>query len=227
MNALSLPIANIIVETFLHGGIIMWPLLGLSIFAIAVIAERIVWRIALARRLDNQRLSQTYRALSGGDRVTAADLAERSADPRLQIIAHGLSHNEDGLEVAMQVRQVEELKVARRFLTAMDTIITLAPLLGLLGTVTGIMQSFRFVGADQELAAAKVSGGIGEALIATATGLAIAIVTLIPYNLFGSYAERIHEELDTVIKNVHLLTNKTRTSESRRAEASEPVGTLD
>ena len=98
----------------------------------------------------------------------------------------------------------------------MDTIITLAPLLGLLGTVTGIMQSFKFVGGDQELAANKVSGGIGEALIATASGLGIAIFTLVPFNLFGSYAEELHEELDTVIKNVRLLYEKARPGRRER-----------
>ena len=190
----------------------MWPLLGLSVFALSVIVERLVWRILASRSRDTERLNQTYQALSRGDLEEASKLTETSADPRLRIISYGLRHPGTGLEIAMQVRQAEELKVARRFITAMDTIVTLAPLLGLLGTVTGIMQSFKFVGGDQELAASKVSGGIGEALIATAFGLSIAIVTLIPYNLFGSIAEDLHEDLDTVIKNVHLLLEKVKPS---------------
>jgi len=203
-------LANVVVDTFLHGGIIMWPLLGLSLFALAVIADRIVWWSLARRRRDTERLTRTYEALGRGDREQAIKLAEATADPRLRVIAYGLVHQESGVEIAMQVRATEELKRARRFLNAMDTIITLAPLLGLLGTVTGIMQSFKFVGGDQELAASKVSGGIGEALIATACGLGIAIATLIPFNLFGGQAEELREEIETVSKNVHLLIEKSR-----------------
>lgn len=200
----------------------MWPLLGLSLFAIAVIAERIFWWTAAKRRRDSDRLARTYEALSRGDRETAIKLSEVSADPRLRVIAYGLVHSEAEVEIAMQVRATEELKLARRFLNAMDTIITLAPLLGLLGTVTGIMQSFKFVGGDQELAAAKVSGGIGEALIATACGLGIAIATLLPFNLFGGQADELREEIETVSKNVHLLNEKSRSQ--RREKNYENAG---
>jgi biopolymer transport protein ExbB len=219
------PLANVVVDTFQHGGIIMWPLLGLSLFAIGVITERLIWRIAARRRQDTARLTRTYEALTQGDQAEAAAIAEGSADPRLRVIAYGLQHPEADLEMAMQIRQVDELKIARRFLTAMDTIITLAPLLGLLGTVTGIMQSFKFVGGDQELAASKVSGGIGEALIATASGLGIAIITLVPFNVFGSYAEELHEELDTVIKNVRLLIEKARPV--RRERSYQPANSAE
>jgi biopolymer transport protein ExbB len=213
----QLPFANIIVDTFLHGGIIMWPLLVLSFSALAVIAERLFWWIAARRKLDPANLDRAYRALAQGERDQALEVAAKSSDPRLKVIAYGLEHPEAGLEVAMQVRQSDELKHARRFLSVMDTVITLAPLLGLLGTVTGIMQSFKFVGGDQELAAAKVSGGIGEALIATACGLGIAIITLLPFNLIGSYVEELREELDNVIKNVHLLLEKAKPANRERS----------
>ncbi|MFA5263126.1 MAG: MotA/TolQ/ExbB proton channel family protein [Opitutaceae bacterium] len=220
----SLPLANIVVDTFLHGGLVMWPLLGLSVFALSVIVERLVWRIHASRSRNTERLNQAYQALSRGDSDEAGKLSQNSADPRLRVISYGLHHPGAGLEIAMQVRQAEEMKIARRFITAMDTIVTLAPLLGLLGTVTGIMQSFKFVGGDQELAASKVSGGIGEALIATAFGLGIAIITLIPYNLFGSIADDLHEELDTVIKNVHLLLGKAKPSRHPAPIESVSVG---
>lgn len=217
-------LANILVETFLHGGIIMWPLLGLSLFAVAVLVERVVWYISARHRRDDAKLARVYKTLANGDLIEASQLSSGSADPRLRVIAYGLQHSDSGLVIAMQVQLVEELKAARRFLSAMDTIITMAPLLGLLGTVTGIMQSFKFVGGDQDLAVGKVSGGIGEALIATATGLGIAIATLLPNNLFGSSAERLHDELETVIKNVHLLVEKARLVAFRPGE---PVDTLD
>lgn len=212
------PLANVLVDTFLHGGVIMYPLLGLSLVALAVIAERLVWWLSAKRRRDTDRLAKTYAALASGDQKKAHHLAVNSTDPRLKVVTYGLEHPDTEPEIAMQVRQAEELKVARRFLSVMDTVITLAPLLGLLGTVTGIMQSFKFVGGDQELAVSKVSGGIGEALIATAFGLGVAIITLVPFNLVGNYAEELREELDTVIKNVRLLLERGK---ARRASVEE------
>ncbi len=218
---LQLPLANLLVDTFLHGGVIMWPLLALSLFSLSVIGERIAWWLNSRRSRDSSRLTQVYSALAEGEREQALRLSETSGDPRVAVIAHGLEHPETTLEIAMQVRASEELKIARRFLSAMDTIITLAPLLGLLGTVTGIMQSFKFVGGDQDLAVSKVSGGIGEALIATATGLAIAIVTLVPFNVFGTRAEELESELETVTKNVQLLSERAKAGAHRTRELVE------
>ena len=86
----------------------------------------------------------------------------------------------------------------------MDTIVTLGPLLGLLGTVTGIMGSFTSIG-DSELAVEKVTGGIGEALIATAAGLGIAIATLVPMNYFHSRIAALQFDLEAAANNVTLL----------------------
>ncbi len=211
INALpQLPLANIVVDTFFHGGLVMWPLLALSLVTLGIIIERLFWWVAARRGREIDRLNRLYHALSHGDDEGAGRLAAGSSDARIRVIAHGLEHSETDIEIGMQVQVAEELKGANRFLNILDTAITLAPLLGLLGTVTGIMRSFRFVGGDQALAASKVSGGIGEALIATAFGLGIAIATLIPYNTFGSYADDLRQQLDNVVRNVHLLTEKAR-----------------
>lgn len=109
----------------------------------------------------------------------------------------------------MQMAAGIELERAGRFLAVLDTIITLAPLLGLLGTVTGIMHSFSFVG-NEELAAVKVSGGIAEALIATAAGLGIAMFCLIPFNYFQRRIERLRFELETQATNVEVMLEKLK-----------------
>jgi len=201
-------LANIVVDTFTHGGIIMWPLLALSLFSIGIVVERIIWFLGTRKARAPRTLAQVYAALTRGDRETAQRLVHSSADPRVRVIGYGLEHAEIDLEIATEIRAEEEVKLGRRFLGALDTIVTLAPLLGLLGTVTGIMHSFQFVGGDQELAASKVSGGIGEALIATAFGLGIAIFTLVPFNFLGHRAEDLEMELETVGKNVRLLLQK-------------------
>ncbi len=216
MSVPSLPLANIVVDTFTHGGIIMWPLLVLSLVASVVVIERAIWWKSVRRARDQRLLAQTYAALTTGDEDTALSLAQGSADPRLRVIAYGLEHVEIDISIAAEVRAEEELKSARRFISVMDTVITIAPLLGLLGTVTGIMHSFKFVGADQDLAVTKVSGGIGEALIATAFGLGIAIVTLVPFNFLGNYAEELRAELDAVGKNLRLLVEKFHSRRSQQ-----------
>ena len=210
MSTASLSVANIIVDTFTHGGVIMWPLLGLSFISIAVVVERAFWLYSARRNRSQEDLTQIYAVLTGGDEADALARARTSADPRLRVIAYGLEHVEIDIGIAAEVRAEGELKAARRFISVMDTIVTLAPLLGLLGTVTGIMHSFKFVGADQDLAVTKVSGGIGEALIATAFGLGIAIFTLIPFNFLGNYSDELRSELESVGKNLRLLVEKAR-----------------
>jgi len=120
------------------------------------------------------------------------------------VLWHALNHHHASLEGALAVSSGIELQKAGRFLTAMDTLITLAPLLGLLGTVTGIMESFSFLG-DEELAVSKVGGGIAEALIATACGLGIAIFTLIPYNYFLSKVSKLEFEIGTAANNLEVM----------------------
>jgi biopolymer transport protein ExbB len=99
-----------------------------------------------------------------------------------------------------------ELERAGRFLNVMDTLVTLAPLLGLLGTVTGLMRAFLKVG-EAELSVVAVTGGIGEALIATACGLLIAIVSLVPLNYFSGKLARLQFELETAASSVEVLAN--------------------
>jgi biopolymer transport protein ExbB len=201
----------------------MWPLLGLSLITLAVIVERVFWWTAASRGRNSALLDRIYQAISRGDSEEVNRLSAGSSDARIRVIAYGLEHSETDVEIAMQVRADDEAKAAHRFLDVLDTAITLAPLLGLLGTVTGIMRSFSFVGGDQELAVGKVSGGIGEALIATAFGLGIAITTLIPFNAFGSRVEGLRQELSTVIRNVRLLNEKARRRSRAESFAESPA----
>src|SRR6202022_5135559 len=144
-------------------------------------------------RRDPGKLDKVYSALESGNVAAAAKLASGSQDPLVRTVWHGLNHVHSSVEGALQVSSGEELQRSGRFMSVMDTTITLAPLLGLLGTVTGIMGSFNFVG-NGDLAPTKVSGGIAEALIATACGLGIAIFTLIFFNFFNAKVARLQFE---------------------------------
>jgi biopolymer transport protein ExbB len=200
---------NTVFETFFKGGPVMYPIVAVLVVAIAVILERIVWWTVQTTRRDSDKLDKVYAALEQGNVAGAVNLARGSKDPLVRTVWHGLNHVHSSVEGALQVASGVEIQRAGRFMSVMDTTITLAPLLGLLGTVTGIMGSFNFVGAA-DLAPAKVSGGIAEALIATACGLGIAIFALIFFNFFNARVARLQFELESTSNNVILMLNSLR-----------------
>src|SRR5258708_10632548 len=167
-------LANIVFQFFLKGGPVMWPILACAIAAVAVVGERVFWWAREARKRDVQRREKLLAALEHSDVEEALKLAEGSEDPVIRMIRHSLYHEHTSIPVALQMSAGIELERAGRFLNVLDTLVTLGPLLGLLGTVTGLMRAFLKVG-EAELSVKAVTGGIGEALIATACGLLIAI----------------------------------------------------
>lgn len=202
-------IANALVAFFHAGGPIMWPILVCAVVAVAVVGERTFWWWYESRQRDHKKLLSVLDALHKGDVTGAAEQAKGSRDPVVQMVDHGLNDHETSLQVAMQAAAGAALRRAGRFLGVMDTLVTLAPLLGLLGTVTGIMRSFQSIGGE-ELAVGKVTGGIGEALIATACGLGIAILSLIPLNYFNGKVAGLQYELETAASNVEVLLNRLK-----------------
>lgn len=201
---MPLPIANVIVEFFIKGGPIMYPIAVVMVFAICVFVERVVWWTRLAAKRSPKQVDAVYEALEAGNLARAIELSSKSTDPVVRMVHHGLNHRHTSMQGALEVAAGQELRDAGRFLGAMDTVITLAPLLGLLGTVTGIMGSFSSIGGS-ELAVEKVTGGIGEALIATAAGLGIAIGTLVPMNYFHSRLAALKFDLEAAANNVLIL----------------------
>ena len=192
----------------------MWPILAVSLTALAVVLERIFWWLGRWMRRDPKRIEKVFTAIEVGDVAEASRLSRDSRDPVLRMMWNGLNHQHASLQGALQVAAGIEIKRAGRFLVVMDTLVTLAPLLGLLGTITGLMKSFSFLG-NEELAVQAVTGGIAEALIATACGLGIAIFALIPFNFFTSRVSNLEFELQTAATNLEVMLeaqNKTGTS---------------
>src|SRR5881398_2118020 len=213
---------NFLIDNFQKGGPIMWPILIVSIIGVAVVLERAFWWPGRWMRRDPKRIEKVFTAIETGDVTEASRLSRGSRDPVLRMMWNGLNHQHASLQGALQVAAGIEIKRAGRFLVVMDTLVTLAPLLGLLGTITGLIRSFRFLG-NEELAVQAVTGGIAEALIATACGLGIAIFSLIPFNFFTSRVSNLEFELQTAATNLEvMLEAQTKAREIGIGETTTP-----
>lgn len=195
---------NWLIDNFRKGGPIMWPILIVSIIGFTVVLERIFWWAGRWFRRDPKRIEKVFTAIEVGDVAEASRLSRDTRDPVLRMMWNGLNHQHASLQGALQVAAGIEIKRAGRFLVVMDTLVTLAPLLGLLGTITGLIRSFAFLG-NEELVIGAVTGGIAEALIATACGLGIAIFALIPFNFFTSRVSNLEFELQTAATNLEVM----------------------
>jgi biopolymer transport protein ExbB len=202
-------LGNLVVETFREGGWVMWPILAVFFLSLCVVLDRAVWWLRFRGRNDAGGQERARQALGTGQFDEVLRLAEGSRDPYLANLAEGVRHADTSQLAAMQLHATRLIEKADARMWVISTMITLAPLLGLLGTVVGIMGSFRFVG-DEQLAAAKVSGGIAEALIATAAGIAIAILCLLPYNFFRKLVSSLRGSLERWINHSELLVGSAK-----------------
>src|SRR4029453_5704344 len=184
------------------GGLVMVPLLASSMIALAVILERFFfWR-----RFRKYESGETILSLVvAGHLAEATKMARAPQHPVARVLLAGLEHQYPAPGMAMEATSQAELQRLKRYLPMLDTIITLAPLLGLLGTITGMISSFGIMSEAGLGQPHAVTGGVAEALIATAAGLLIAILTLIPYNYFSNRAERELEEIEYYGSRLELL----------------------
>ena len=213
--------SNWLIDQFRKGGPVMWPILIVSIVALTVVLERCIWWSGRWFRRDPKRIEKVFTAIENGDTAEASRLSRGSRDPVLRMLWNGLNHQHSSLEAALQVAAGIEIKRAGRFLVVMDTLVTLAPLLGLLGTITGLIRSFSFLG-NEELAVQAVTGGIAEALIATACGLGIAIFALIPFNFFTSRVSNLEFELQTAATNLEVMLQSQTAEKHVAIESGTP-----
>src|SRR6202035_588953 len=203
--------SNWLIDKFHKGGPVMWPILIVSIIALTVVIERCFWWTGRWFRRDPKRIEKVFTAIENGDTTEASRLSRGSRDPVLRMMWNGLNHQHASLQGALQVAAGIEIKRAGRFLVVMDTLVTLAPLLGLLGTIVGLMRAFGSLG-NEEIAIVSVTGGIAEALIATACGLGIAIFALIPFNFFTSRVSNLEFELQTAATNLEVMLGAQQTA---------------
>jgi biopolymer transport protein ExbB len=184
-----------VIELFKAGGIVMYPLAALSIFAFAGIMERLIFWFGILR-LEKQT-GENILAIARQDLKLAAQLAENSLKVPVGRFLYAPLALEDPdpelFRLALESSADEELAGMLKGEKLLEAAITLAPLLGLLGTVTGLIISFGSLKIGDVAANAKsgsLTQGIGEALITTATGLIIAIFTSAFHRLFLAFQDQ-------------------------------------
>lgn len=191
---------------FEKGGLIMWPLLFASILSLGVASERIIFLMVQRMQRDPKGMDEFFKAVGAGDMNRAVMIGSKSKFFVVRAMDYALRHKEQSLASALLYAQALELKKFQRGIPILDTIITLAPLMGLLGTITGMMGSFSVMGGEMG-AATAITGGIAEALIATAFGLIIAMTSLIPFNILNTKLEQARAEMEAASTQLELLVH--------------------
>ena len=193
------------IQIFLKGGPVMWPLLLTSIIAISVVLERLFFIVKEGARRDPDAVERIFSEVEGGEDDRAAAFSRESLDYVARVLAYALAHRELSPTSALMRAASRELNRFNRGLSILDTVITLAPLLGLLGTVTGMIRAFSLLGGQELGAPTAITGGIAEALIATAFGLLIAIIALIPFNFLNAKMEEARHEIEDAASRMDAL----------------------
>ncbi|MFT3782786.1 MAG: MotA/TolQ/ExbB proton channel family protein [Nibricoccus sp.] len=201
-------------ELFAHGGIIMWPILIVSFLGVTVAIERTIflWRETASR--EPEVVEKMLEHVEQNDVESAIALGKKSKDYLARILTYALTHKEQSLSNAFMRASNQELQRFQQGVAVLDTVITAAPLLGLLGTVTGMMRTFGNMTGDIAAAAGNITGGVAEALIATACGLFIAILGLLPFNVLNARAEQAKHEISDVSNALELILKKSETHTS-------------
>jgi biopolymer transport protein ExbB len=178
--------------------------------ALTAVIERVFFLVAENSRRQPALVEQMLEKVETGDVDAAVKMGTPSKDYVARVLVYALTHREHSLTNAFTRAANQELNRYQRGIAVLDTCITLAPLLGLLGTVLGMMNTFGALGeGDISANAGKITAGVGEALIAVAGGLVISITGLIPFNLLNVKVEEARHNI-TDAANALELTMKKR-----------------
>ncbi|MDQ7007048.1 MAG: MotA/TolQ/ExbB proton channel family protein [Acidobacteriota bacterium] len=191
-------------DLFSRGGPVMWPILAASLLALTVAVER---SLALRRSkiIPLATVRQVQGLLAGGRVREAAEVCRHDGGPFARIVFAGLEWWEQGTDAvreAIEDAGRREAPVLMRWLGVIGTVASVSPLMGLLGTVLGMIKVFRTISLEGPGQGQGLSAGIAEALITTAFGLAVAIPALIVFNLLSSRAERLILDIEEACHGV-------------------------
>jgi biopolymer transport protein ExbB len=214
---MSIPLAFLMgqtpMELFKHGGPIMWPILIVSFLAVTVVVERAIFLFKEKSTRESDVVEKMLEHVENNEVESALSLGKKSPDYVARILVYALSNKEHSLANAFMRAANKELNRFQQGMATLDTCITAAPLLGLLGTVTGMMATFGALGeGDIGASAGKITGGVGEALIATAAGLVIAIIGLFPYNILNARIETAKHDISDASHALEVIIKKNESA---------------
>jgi len=186
----------------------MYPLLACSIIALTVIIERSLFWMREDMRGNRPLVDSVLEMCRIGNFDRVKELVAGSNDFVVRVLVSGILHREFSVSKAMESAVAEEIKKMRRFMGVLDTMITVAPLLGIFGTVIGIIASFELLGSGGIEHPQAVTAGIAQALITTASGLGIAILSVLPYNYFNSRVENAALTIEKYATSLEVVCEK-------------------
>jgi len=201
-------------EIFKSGGPVMYPLLACSIIVLTVIIERMLFWIRLDMNRSQPMVIEILDLCRKGDWEAVRLKTMHSRDYVIRILVTGILHREFSMTKAMESLAADEIRRMQQFMSTMDTMITVSPLLGILGTVTGIITSFEAIGSSGIDHPQLITAGLAEALITTAAGLIIAIFSLFPYNYFNSRIERATLNIERYATSLEIVYEKLMMTDS-------------
>ena len=187
-------------EFIMRGGFMMYPLLLSALIAIAVIIERIYVFQKVYSTLPGFS-DQIFGLLKTRDLKGATEACAKTNTPVAAVLAAGIHHFDntvEEMELSMKNQAEAWVPLLERRVEVIDTVITAAPLMGLLGTITGMMASFQVLSEKGVNEPNAITGGVAEALIATATGLVIALFCLVAYNYLTTRIKVFIYEVESV-----------------------------
>ncbi len=195
-------------EIFQNGGPVMYPLALCSIISLTIIIERLFFWIKIGMQRNQKLVDKVLKLSRQGDWEGVKKAASGSNNYVVRMIVSGILHREYSMIKAMESSAADEINRMQRFMGGLDTMITIAPLMGILGTVIGIIASFEMLGTSGIENPQAVTGGIAQSLITTATGLSIAIITVFPYNYFNSRIKKAAAIMEKYATSFEIVYNQ-------------------
>ncbi len=197
-------------EIFQSGGPVMWPLLCCSIAVMTVVIERLLFWATLEKNRDRRLMDELLSLAETNDWEACRNLTKGCKDHVVRVLVVGILHRDFSIARAMEAEAEQVVQRMNSRMGILDTMITVAPLLGIFGTVLGIISSFKMLNAGGIADPKLVTGGIAQALITTAAGLGISIVAVIPYNYFNSRINKSIHVMEKYATSLEVVYTKSR-----------------
>lgn len=205
------------IEWFQKGGLTMYPILLCSIISLTFIIERFLFWFMDMRHTKSGEVDSLLELLRHGRIKDFIKGAQNSKNPIVMTFQRSLAHGDRTISDALSLEIDATVEKTRRSLSVIDTCVTLAPLLGIFGTVAGIIKSFELLGHSAVRIADPhgVTAGIAEALITTQAGLLVAMPSLVFYNFFTAKGNRFTFRLEHYAREFETLVSRVVGSKTR------------